>query len=128
MKTILADIKPDMAGEGDVFTRMQDATMNELGSRTMSQETRDIFHSIRDYIAAAAKELADRESTATANQIEFHNAWIEDEATPANKKAEYKAALKVLEKRSAMDAAALLNDQELPALATDAWQEVRSRR
>src|SRR5881628_2407009 len=56
VKTILADIKPDMAGEGDIFTRMQDATMNDLGSRTMSQETRDIFHSIRDYIAAAAKE------------------------------------------------------------------------
>jgi len=117
VKTILADIKPDMAGEGDVFTRMQDATINDLGSRTMSQETRDIFHSIRDYIAAAAKELADRESTAIANQIEFHNAWIEDEATPANKKAEYKAALKVLEKRSGMEAAELLNDQELPALA-----------
>src|ERR1044071_1771928 len=53
VKTILADIKPDMAGEGDVFTRMQDATINDLGHRNMSQETRDIFHSVRDYIAAA---------------------------------------------------------------------------
>src|ERR1700749_2875062 len=32
VKTILADIKPDMAGEGDIFTRMQDATLNDLGS------------------------------------------------------------------------------------------------
>jgi DNA-directed RNA polymerase subunit beta len=117
VKTILADIKPDMAGEGDVFTRMQDATLNDLGGRAMSQETRDIFHGIRDYIAAAARELAERETTAIANQIEFHTAWIDDEETPANKKVEYKAALKVLEKRAAMEPAQLLNDQELPALA-----------
>ena len=91
----------------DVFTRMQDATLNDLGSRTMSQGTRDIFHSVRDYIAAAARELAEREMTAIANQITFHTAWVEDDETPANKKAEYKAALKALEKRKAMEAAEL---------------------
>src|SRR5581483_5037365 len=103
--------------EGDVFTRMQDASLNDLGGRAMSQETRDIFHGIRDFIAAAARELADRESTATSNQIEFHTAWVDDESQPANKRAEYKAALKTLEKRSGMEPADLLNDQELPALA-----------
>ncbi len=117
VKTILVDIKPDRSADGDVFSRMQDATLNELGGRSMSQETRDIFHGIRDFIAAAAKELAERESTATANQIEFHTAWVDDETQPANKRAEYKAALKTLEKRSEMDHAALLNDQELPGLA-----------
>ena len=83
----------------------------------MSQATRDQFHSIRDFIASAAKELAEREQQAIEHQIAFHTAWIEDEATSASKKTEYKAALKQLEKRKAMDPADLLSDQELPALA-----------
>src|SRR5439155_11404255 len=114
-KKNLADNKHDRAEANEFFVRLQESTINDLGSRTMSQETRDIFHGVRDFLAAAAKELAEREMTATANQIQFHTMWIEDEATPANKKVEYKAALKVLEKRSQMEAAALLEDQELPA-------------
>jgi DNA-directed RNA polymerase subunit beta len=114
---LLLDVKPDIKEGEDVFVRLQEASLNELGGRAMSQETRDIFHGIRDFIAVAAKELAERESTATANQIEFHTVWVDDEAQPANKRAEYKAALKTLEKRSTMEPAELLNDLELPALA-----------
>jgi DNA-directed RNA polymerase subunit beta len=117
VRTLLADVKPDRSEGEEVFVRLQEATINDLGARSMSQETRDIFHRIRDFIAAAAKELAERESTATANQIEFHTAWVDDEAQPATKRAEYKAALKQLEKRSAMEPVELLSDLELPALA-----------
>ena len=49
-----------------------DATLNDLGGRTMSQGTRDIYHRIRDFLAAAARELAERETTALGNQIAFH--------------------------------------------------------
>jgi DNA-directed RNA polymerase subunit beta len=117
IRNLLGDIKPDLTVAAEKFERLEDSSLNDLGGRAMSQETRDIYHSIRDFLAAAARELADREHLAIDNQITFHNAWIEDEATPANKKAEFKAALKQLEKRKAMESADLLNDQELPALA-----------
>src|SRR4051812_15695416 len=113
----LADIKPDRTREEERFERLEEATINDLGGRTMSQQTRDVYHSIRDFLANAAKELAEREQLATENQIAFHTAWVDDDTQPAPKRAEYKAALKQLEKRRAMEPAELLNDQELPALA-----------
>ena len=95
--------------------RLQDANLNELGARGMSQGTRDVHHRIRDFIAAAAKELVEREATAVGHQVAFHQA--DDPELPATRKAEYKAALKQLEKVAAMSPAELLADQEMGALA-----------
>src|SRR5579885_1092978 len=67
VRTLLADIKPDLSKGEEVFVKLQEASLNDLGGRTMSQETRDIFHSIRDFIADAARELAERETTAISN-------------------------------------------------------------
>jgi DNA-directed RNA polymerase subunit beta len=117
VRALLADVKPDVSSEHDVFVRLQEATINDLGGRGMSQETRDMYHAMRDFLAGAAKELAEREQTALDNQVAFHAAWVDDESHSASKRAEYKAALKQLEKRKALDLSALLNDQELPALA-----------
>jgi DNA-directed RNA polymerase subunit beta len=114
---LLRDIKPDRTREEERFERLEEATINDLGGRTMSQDTRDIFHGIRDYLATAAKELAEREQTALDNQIALHTAWIDDETQTASKKTEYKAALKQLEKRRAAELSEYLLDQELPALA-----------
>src|SRR4029078_9053446 len=99
------------------FERLEEATINGLGGRTMSQQTRDVYHSIRDFLANAARELAEREQLATENQIAFHTAWSTDDTQRVAKRADYKAALKQLEKRRAMEPADLLNDHELPALA-----------
>ena len=60
-----ADIKPDRTREDERFERLEEATINDLGGRAMSQQTRDIYHSIRDFLASAAKELAEREQSAT---------------------------------------------------------------
>jgi DNA-directed RNA polymerase subunit beta len=117
VRALLADIKPDLATEQEVFVRLQEASLNDLSGRDMSQETRDVFHGVRDFLASAARELAEREQTAIDNQIAFHSDWVNDESQAASKRAEYKAALKQLEKRRAMDAAELLTDLELPALA-----------
>ena len=76
-----------------------------------------MFHAIRDFLAAAARELADRELTAVNNQVEFHTTWVDDESQSASKRTEYKAALKALEKKRATEPADVLNDQEYPALA-----------
>ncbi|MDB4875159.1 MAG: DNA-directed polymerase subunit beta [Gemmatimonadetes bacterium] len=114
---LLRDIKPDRTREEERFERLEEATINDLGGRTMSQETRDIYHMIRDFLATAAKELAEREQIALDNQITLHTQWIDDETQSASKKTEYKASLKQLEKRRAGELAEYLNDQELPALA-----------
>ena len=114
---LLADIKPDVSTEHEVFVRLQEASLNDLSGRGMSQETRDMHHAIRDFLAGAAKELAEREHTAIDNQIAFHAAWVDDETQSASKRAEYKAALKQLEKRKALESSELLTDHELPSLA-----------
>jgi DNA-directed RNA polymerase subunit beta len=115
VKTLLADIKPDRTQAEEHFNLLQEATVNDLGSRTMSQGTRDVFHRVRDSLAAAAAELAARETTEIEHQLTFHQTE-DEELTPARKSA-FKAAAKELEKRKQLDAAALLMEQELPALA-----------
>jgi DNA-directed RNA polymerase subunit beta len=116
VRALLGDIKPDVT-EGDRYDRLEEATLNDLGGRAMSQETRDLFHGIRDFIAGAARELAEREQLAVDNQLQFHTGWVDDESVSASKRAEYKAALKQLEKRRALELPSVLNDLELPALA-----------
>src|SRR3982075_3670240 len=114
VKTILADVKPERA-EGGKVELLGDATLNDLGARGMSAGTKEIHSRIRDFIAAAAKELGEREQTALGHEQAVHGA--EDAELTASRKAEYKAALKQLEKRAGMAANELLADQELSALA-----------
>jgi DNA-directed RNA polymerase subunit beta len=117
LKTLIADIKPDRTESAETFYRLEDATVNDFGSRTMSQESRDIFHRVRDYVAAAAKELAERDQISVGHEIALHEAMSEDEATPAPRKAELKNAIKQLEKLKSRELADVLAQQELPALA-----------
>src|SRR6185503_13822877 len=117
IRNLLQDIKPNAEKDGERFVRLEEATINDLGHRSMSQGTRDVYHSIRDFLAAAAKELTEREQTAIENQVGFHTVWVDDESQSASKRTEYKAALKTLEKRRGAEPADLLNDQEYPALA-----------
>jgi DNA-directed RNA polymerase subunit beta len=114
VRSILADVKPSQADSAKVEL-LADANLNDLGSRGVSQGTRDVYHRIRDFIAAAARELVEREQTAMGHEVEFHQA--DDPELSAAKKAEYKAALKALEKAQGMAPADRLTDQELPALA-----------
>jgi DNA-directed RNA polymerase subunit beta len=113
IRGIVADLRPAREKE-DVFERLEEASLNDMGARGMSQGTRDIYHQVRDFLAAAAKELAERETIELDHSLAFHNAA--DDELGASKKAEFKQAVKQLEKRRAMDAAALLEEQELPAL------------
>ncbi|HET9003138.1 MAG TPA: DNA-directed RNA polymerase subunit beta [Gemmatimonadaceae bacterium] len=115
VRQILADVMP-VAGKEE-FILLQDATINDLGARGMSQETRDLFHRVRDYIAAAAKEFAERELANIDIESAFHQSIVDDEGEPAPRKAEAKAALRTLEKRKALGASELLEQMELRALA-----------
>jgi DNA-directed RNA polymerase subunit beta len=115
VRQILADVMP-VAGKEE-FILLQDATINDLGARGMSQETRDLFHRVRDYIASAAKEFAERELANIDIESAFHQSIVDDESATASQKTEAKAALKTLEKRKASGASELLEQMELRALA-----------
>ncbi|HEY6219639.1 MAG TPA: DNA-directed RNA polymerase subunit beta, partial [Gemmatimonadaceae bacterium] len=117
IKTLLADIKPGRTEGVETFVRLEEASLNDLSGRSMSQDTRDMFHRIRDYLAAAAKEIAERETEAASHEVNFHKAGADDESLAAPKRAEMKAALKQLEKKVGRESADVLAEQELPALA-----------
>jgi DNA-directed RNA polymerase subunit beta len=114
VRTIVSDLRPDREKE-EAFERLEEATMNDLGGRGMSQSVRDVYHEVRDFLAAAAKELSERETQELDHQLAFHAE--ENEELSASRKTEYKQATKQLEKRRAMDATDRLEEQELPALA-----------
>ncbi|HWJ23502.1 MAG TPA: hypothetical protein VNS52_14195, partial [Gemmatimonadaceae bacterium] len=116
VKAILADIRPS-ADEADKVMLLADASVNDLGARGMSAETKEVFNRVREYLAAAARELASREEVELGHQSDYHAAGAEDAEQSAPRRAEFKAALKQLEKRRGQAAADALAENELSALA-----------
>ncbi|HVZ48290.1 MAG TPA: DNA-directed RNA polymerase subunit beta, partial [Gemmatimonadaceae bacterium] len=116
IKELLADLRPK-AGAAEHVELLADATLNDLGSRSMSQTSRDLYHAWRDFIAAAAKELADRERQALTHATAFNTGAAESEDFPAPRRAEFKKAGKDVEKLAAMNDVALLETLGLNALA-----------
>jgi DNA-directed RNA polymerase subunit beta len=114
VRAILADVKPAQS-EMDKVELLNDATLNDLGARGMSAATKEIYGRIRDFIAAAARELVEREATAAGHEVTFHQS--PDADLPANRQAEYKAALRELERMTALAPHDRLASLELPALA-----------
>ncbi|MEO5567208.1 MAG: DNA-directed RNA polymerase subunit beta [Gemmatimonadaceae bacterium] len=117
VRTLLTDIRPEPGVEIDHVMLLDDAKLNDLGGRIVSQNTRDIYHQVRDYLVAAAKELAEREIAEASAQIAFNAEQAENEELPAARRAEYKTAFKQLEKLTGREPMDLLEQQELPALA-----------
>ena len=116
IRHLLADIKPS-AENIDKVELLGDATLNDLHGRTMSAETKEIFVRVRDYLAAAAKELAEREHANLRHERTFHDEPA-DEAEYASRKAEFKKTSKEIERLDALSAAELLELHGLPALAS----------
>src|SRR5690349_2032166 len=116
VRAILGDVKPTRE-EGEVHANLDDATINDLSGRSMSQETRDVYHRVRDFLVAAAAEIANHEAAEVKAQIDLHTALSDDESVSKERRAELKNALRQLEKLAARDAADTLESLELPALA-----------
>ncbi|MGQ0540079.1 MAG: DNA-directed RNA polymerase subunit beta [Gemmatimonadaceae bacterium] len=116
VRQLIADIAPRQNSD-EPSALLADATLNDLGGRGVSQDTRDLFHRVRDFLTVAARTLAEREEERLVHQIEFHAAAANDETISAQKRAAVKTALRQLEKRRGRDAADILEDLELPALA-----------
>jgi DNA-directed RNA polymerase subunit beta len=117
IRKLLDDVRPSTGAHDERVELLNDAKMNELAGRNVSQDTRDLFHSIRDFLSLAARELAEREAAELAHQIRFHKEAAENEEYTPSRRTEFKSALRQLEKRAGQDAASMLEEQELPALA-----------
>src|SRR5688500_8598262 len=79
IRGVIGDTRHDIVGEGERVELLADATINDLAKRGVSAETRDVFNRIRDFVSAAAKELAGREYGELDNQIAFHRGGDEEE-------------------------------------------------
>ncbi len=110
VRQILADVKPAPVDIDKVFL-LSDANMNDLAGKKMSEGTRALGTKLREFLVAAAKELASREKVEIGNQTAFHES---DEASVFVGRDTVLKDLRELGGRS--DADALLR-HELPALA-----------
>jgi DNA-directed RNA polymerase subunit beta len=116
IRGIIADVSEGGKHEGRVEL-LGDATIDSLAARGVSAETRDVYNRIRDFVSAAARELADRDVAEVDNQIAFHTNAAGDEEYEPQARAGYKTAATQIEKKRNADPASVLASQELPALA-----------
>ncbi|MEX0908926.1 MAG: DNA-directed RNA polymerase subunit beta, partial [Gemmatimonadaceae bacterium] len=117
VRAILADVRVDVdVGHGSRAGLMVEATLNDLAKRGVSATTRDVYKRIRDFLAGAARELAARDFNELDNQITYHTAAADDGDLTDALKAQFKPALKLVEKDRAVDETELLARQELSAL------------
>lgn len=115
IRGIIADVSSgDHEGRVELLA---DATIDSLSARGVSAETRDVYNRIRDFVTAAARELAERDVAEVDNQIAFHTSAAADEEYEPNARAIYKTAGSQIEKKRNTDPASILASQELPSLA-----------
>jgi DNA-directed RNA polymerase subunit beta len=111
-------ISADVGGDSEKVVLMDDARLSDLGGRNMSAETKDVFNRVRDFLSQAAREMAEREEKELQNQVAMHTAMADDESLSASRRAESKATGRQLEKRLGRTPTEVLEDLELPALAS----------
>ncbi len=116
IRGIIGDVSTGGKHEGRVEL-LSDATIDSLGARGVSAETRDVYNRIREFVSAAARELADRDTAEVNNQIAFHSHAAGDEEYEPAARAQYKNAAAQIEKKRNTDPASVLASQELPSLA-----------
>ena len=93
--------------------------IGRLGSRAVSQATRDLYHGLRDFLTAAAKEMGEAQRVEAELQEEYHKARLEAEKDELSKveTAALKSGLKEAQKIARMSTADALKKSGLPALA-----------
>jgi DNA-directed RNA polymerase subunit beta len=97
-------------------TTLLEAGVAMLGSRSASQETRDLFQGLREFLVNAAKELAERELGQRRQELEFHRAQSEGDGAGRDDKA-FGKALRDAEKAAGQAPAEALDSIGMPALA-----------
>ncbi len=97
---VLADLKKvhgEDAGRPDLTT----AKVSWLGHRAASAATREFYAALREFVAAAAKELAERERKAWQDALAAHEHNLKDEELSKTQAADLKKGLKALEQHLA---------------------------
>jgi len=117
LRGVISDTRHSLVGEGERVELLNDATINDLARRGVSAETRDVFNRVRDFVTAAAKELAEREYGELDNQIAFHRGSEEDEEIGQAARSQFRTVANQIEKRRGAEEVSILGDLELPALA-----------
>jgi DNA-directed RNA polymerase subunit beta len=119
IRTIVKDLQPS-AAESSAATRVEllsDSTINDLGGTKRSAVTKKVYARVREFVVAAAKELAERQQNEIKNQLAFHAESVNEEEYSDTEKAYYQSQVKELEKRNTVEPASLLRELELPMLA-----------
>ncbi len=114
---MLTDLRPK-ANEQDKVVLLDDALFAVLNGRTVSAETRELFNKVRDFLASAAKELADRGRVELERQLKQQEAIAADETVSELVRADTRKAAKETEKRLTADAQGILVAQGCPAMAS----------
>jgi len=118
VRQLVADVKR-LPSENGGQANLRSVKVDHLASRALSQPVRDLFHALRDYLEAAAKEWAGRLKAAAELQKEYHETQLEatDEELSKSEKAALKTGLKDAEKQLDLTADALLKNAGLAGLA-----------
>ncbi|MDP3774138.1 MAG: DNA-directed RNA polymerase subunit beta [Gemmatimonadales bacterium] len=96
IKQMLGDLARVPAQNGD-RPDLSTVRLERLGSRAASQETRDLYHGVRDFLVEAARELAVREVAGWKDAIAAHERLLGDEEVTKAQKADLKKGQKALE-------------------------------
>ncbi len=115
----LMDDLTNLPSENGHVRDLKTTRLDSLGSRAMSQATRDLFRDVRDFVEASAKEWAQRLEDEASRQIEFYEitAQSEDVELTATEVGAYKAGQKHAQKARDMKPAEALTKAGLPGLA-----------
>jgi len=123
VRGLVADLRRPTSGTNGTRPDVSTAGITLLGGRTVSAETRELYHQLVDFLKFAAKELAERELSQRRTEQEVQAARLEKGAEggaelSAVEKAGLKAGLKDAEKFLAKDKPAeVLEATGRPALA-----------
>jgi len=115
VRQLLDDLKRMPSENGD--SRLGSFRLDALGSRAVSQETRDLFHGIRDFLESAAKTLGDRYRDEARIQVADHQGRMDDADLGKADKAAFKTGLKDAEKHAGLTQQEAVAAAGLPALA-----------
>jgi DNA-directed RNA polymerase subunit beta len=109
VRRLLADIKPDRT-QPEKVELLADARLADLSARGMSAETKALGARVREFVAQAARTIAEREVAAVRSAIEVHRAMEAPVAGAAE-------AVAALEAQAAASPAETLQRLGLPSLA-----------
>ncbi|MFQ5705181.1 MAG: DNA-directed RNA polymerase subunit beta [Gemmatimonadales bacterium] len=119
IRQVLSDLGKLPARNGDRAS-LTNIHLERLSGRAVSQETRNLYYGLRDYLISAAEEIVARQHAEAGLQQEYHEARLEsaDEGVSKEEIASLKAGLKAAKKAKALAGDEVLRSMGLNGLAS----------